>query len=132
MKTLDNLHNFSTEESLYIKILIWAYEKQDIGFSFTELTEKFKLSNDQRKWVVKVFLPSSQVADNLFDFIDSDNNDTRYVVTSKGTSAAVEYLNLKETKRSAKRAENIALVAITIGIIVGILQIVVGILQIIC
>lgn len=115
-----------TDESLYIKILIWAYEKQDIGFSFKELKEKFNLSHDQEQWVLKVFRSNLPASENLFDHLSYSNNKNKhiFVITSKGTSAAVEYLNLKEAKRSAKRAEIIALVAISIGIIVGLLQII--------
>lgn len=118
-----------TEESLYIKILIWAYEKQDVGFSMEELEEKFNLSPEQKQWVLKVFRSNLPSSENLFDHLSysGNKNEHLFVITSKGTSAAVEYLNLKEAKRSAKRAEKIALTAIIISVIVGIVQIITAI-----
>ena len=112
------------KDSLYIKILIWAYEKQDAGFSFRELREEFNLTHDQEQWVLKVFHSNIPIGDNLINLCDYRKEEHIYVITSKGISAAVEYLNLKEAKSSAKRAEIIALVAIGIGIIVGVLQII--------
>ena len=47
------------------------------------------------------------------------------MITAKGTSAAVDYLNLKEAEKSGKRATYIAITAIIIGVLVGITQIVV-------
>jgi len=118
-----------TEESLYIKILIWAYKKQDVGFSMKELEEKFNLSPEQKQWVLKVFRSNLPSSENLFDHLiyNDTKNEHLFVITSKGTSAAVEYLNLREAKQSARRAEKIALTAIIIGVIVGIAQIVMAI-----
>ena len=115
-----------TEKSLYIKILIWAYEKQEVGFSMKELEEKFNLNPKQVQWVLKVFRSNMPAGENLIDHLSysGNKNEHLFVITSKGTSAAVEYLNLIEAKRSARRAEIIALIAITIGIIVGAMQII--------
>ena len=117
-----------TEESLYVKILIWAYEKQDAGFSMKELNDKFNLSHDQEQWVLKVFHSNLPSSENLFDHLNysGNKNEHLFVITSKGTSAAVEYLNLKEAKKSSKRAEIIALIAIVVGIAVGLFQIIQG------
>ena len=46
-----------------------------------------------------------------------------FVIAPKGVSAAIDYLNLKEAKRTGKRAEIIAICAIIIGVIVGLVQI---------
>ena len=115
-----------TEDSLYIKILVWAYEKQESGFTIEELKHKFNLNKDQEQWLLKVFRPNMPVAENLIDHLSysGNKNEHLFVITSKGTSAAVEYLNLVEAKSSARRAEIIAFIAISIGIIVGVMQII--------
>lgn len=67
------------------------------------------------------------VGDNLFDHLSysEKGNEHLFVITSKGISVAIEYLNLKEAKRSAERAERIAFWAIGIGVVVGILEIII-------
>lgn len=119
----------TTEETLYIRILVWAYNKQEAGFRWDELQKEFNLSLEQNQWVLKVFCSSIQANDNLIDHLgySKQQNGDMFVITAKGTSAAIEYLNLKEAERSSKRANKIALAAIAIGIIVGIAQIVVQI-----
>ena len=113
-----------TEESLYIKILIWTYERQESGFMWDELEKEFELIDEQMRWVQKIFRSNMLAAENLMDNIYNSKTDQhKYFITAKGTSAAVDYLNLKEAKKSSSRAEIIALVAITIGVIVGIAQI---------
>lgn len=120
-----------TEKSLYIKILLWAYEKQEAGFEWQELEEEFGLTSAQDQWVLKVFRSSASDNENLLGHLNYNEKDDKhlFVITSKGTSAAVEYLNLMEAKVSSERAEKIALVAIVTGVIVGIFQIVIGLCQ---
>ncbi|MDP2668742.1 MAG: hypothetical protein Q8P07_02810 [bacterium] len=122
------------EETLYIKILIWAYKRQEAGFAWEELTKEFQLSFAQEQWVIKIFRSNVQASDNLIDHLsyNENNNEHRYVITSKGTSAAIGYLNLKEAERSGKRAERVAWVAICTGIVVGAFQIIGGLLQVNC
>jgi len=79
--------------------------------------------------VLKVFRSNLPSSENLFDHLSYNDakNEHLFVITSKGTSVAVEYLNLKEAKKSTERAEKIALTAIIIGVIVGIVQIIITI-----
>jgi hypothetical protein len=119
------------EDTLYIKILIWAYEKQEIGFSIEDLTKEFMLTPQQQDWVIKVFRSNMPVGDNLFDHLSYDGSTHTLVITAKGTSAAVDYLSLQEAKNSGKRAEYIALWAIGIAATVGVVQIVLSIITII-
>ncbi len=117
-----------TEESLYIKILIWVYSRQESGFIWVDLKEEFQLTDEQEQWVLKIFRSDMPSSDNLIDHIYNTKTDAhRYFITAKGTSAAIQYLNLKEAESIGKRAEKIALMAIAIGIIVGIVQITIGI-----
>lgn len=119
-----------TEKSLYIRILLWVYERQDVGFSWEDLEKEFGLNATQMPWVQKVFYSNSPPSENLIDHLNySDENMHRFLITAKGTSAAVEYLNLKEAKEGSRRAEKIALVAIVIGVVVGMLQIIIGLAQ---
>lgn len=98
-----------TEETLYIKILKWAYEKQETGFSWKDLEDEFKLSPAQFQWVQKVFRSNVPASENLIDHLSYNEKDNEhlFVITAKGTSAAIEYLNLKEVERSGRRADNI-------------------------
>lgn len=82
----------------------------------------------------KIFRSNMPTSDNLFDNLDysEERKEHPLVITSKGTSAAIEYLNLKEAERSGKRAEHIAWVAIATGIIVGVFQIMIGLFQLSC
>lgn len=122
-----NLEN--TERTLYIRILIWAYNKQEKGFSWEELRTAFKLDHNQEQWVQKVFRSNMSPSENLIDHLNYNSNENShlFVISAKGTSAAIDYLNLKEAEKSSKRAEKIAVIAITIGIIVGLAQILVTI-----
>lgn len=118
-----------TEKGLYIKILIWAYDRQESGFTWADLQKEFKLTNDQNIWVLKVFRSNMPASENLIDHLGyhEAKDEHLFVITAKGTSAAIEYLNLREAEKSGRRAEIIALSAIVIGIIVGVVQIIVQI-----
>lgn len=112
--------------SLYIRILIWAYNKREKGFIWRELYEDFNLDDEKKLWVQKIFYSNMPVADNLVDYIGQAGykNENNLVMTAKGISAAVDYLNLKQAEKSGKRAEKIAVTAIVIGVIVGLAQII--------
>lgn len=114
------------QEGLYIKILIWAYNRQESGFTWADLKKEFNLTSGQEQWVQKVFRSNLPAAENLIDHLtyNVDKNEHLMVITAKGVSAAIQYLNLKEAERSGKRAEIIALFAIGIGVVVGIAQII--------
>ncbi len=117
-----------TEESLYIKILIWAYNRQESGFVWNDLQKEFNLTKEQEQWVQKVFRSNMPASENLIDHIyNTEANSYQYFITAKGISAAIDYLNLKEAEKSGKRAEKIALVAIIVGVVVGIIQIIIQI-----
>lgn len=107
------------EESLYIEILRWAYEKQADGFTEEELLAKFQLNyTDGRKWYTKVFRDGPVL-------IDPINYSDKWTLTAEGMSSAVNYLNLKEAQESGKQAKRLALWSIGIGIVVGLAQIVI-------
>jgi len=118
-----------SEKTLYIKILVWAYFRQEAGFTWGDLQKEFVLTKEQEQWVQKIFRSNMPASDNLIDHLsyNQDKDIHKFVMTAKGTSAAIEYLSLKEAEKSGKRAEKIAWVAIIMGIIVGVSQMIVTI-----
>lgn len=120
----DFLDLTKTEKSLYIRILIWAYNKRENGFRWNELKNLFNLSREQAVWVDKMFRANGA---EIIGILSYDSNEHIYMITAEGVSAAISYLDLKEAERSGKRAEKIALTAIIVGIVVGLLQIVITI-----
>lgn len=89
------------KDTLYIKILIWAYEKQEAGFDWEELKSKFQLNPAKNQWVTKIFLDNLPLSDNLISHLSyvDESKKHLYVITAKGSSAAIEYLNLEEAKK---------------------------------
>ena len=111
----------NNKESLYIKILLWAYEKSTDGFTENELFENFQLDRlGLRGWYLKVFRESSSL---IIDNFKNVSDVSYWCLTARGMSNAVNYLELKETQKSGKRGEHIALWAIGVSIVVGLVQI---------
>lgn len=106
-------------------ILLWAYDRQESGFTWGDLETAFNLTPKQKEWVQKVFRSNMPAAENLIDHMSYDGraDSHLFVITAKGTTAAIQYLNLNEAQNSGKRAECIAIIAIIIGIVVGLAQI---------
>lgn len=116
-----------TKNSKYLKILLWAYKKQETGFFEEDLLTEFSLQKkEEREWYARTF-KQGQPGDRLIEFF-LGTEEHKCFITAKGISAVIEYLNLEEAKKSSKRAEKIALIAIGIGIIVGIAQIIISLL----
>lgn len=114
------------EDSLYIKILLWIYEKQNAGFIWKDMKKEFELNSSQEQWVNRMFRSSMSVDENLFDILNNRPNEPIFAITAKGVSVAIAYQHLKEAKESSKRAEKIALAAIAIGVVVGLVQIIIS------
>lgn len=110
----------------FIEILEWAYEKQEKGFLEEDLIKKFILTPEKMKWYLKIFKPD-QPGDRMIEHVEylDVENKHRYSITSKGISTLIGYYELKEAKKSGKRATWIAITAIVIGILVGTVQIIV-------
>lgn len=120
-----------TKESLYIKILLWAYENSAQGFSEQELFEKFEIvpGSVNYKLYLKFFRDGNSSSGNpaIIDYFDTRNNITFWCLTEKGMSAAIDYLDLKEARESSKEAMYIAIGSLIIATLVGIAQIIVQI-----
>ncbi len=122
-----------TEESLYIKILLWAYDRQALGFREEELISHFELnkSPELRAWYQTTFRHGTN--DNhamIANFIYA-NNAHLFSLSEKGMSAAIDYLDLRDARENSRDAKIIALWSIWIAVIVGIFQIIIGLLQMI-
>lgn len=113
-----------TEKNLYIKILVWAYKKQEAGFFEEDIFKEFNLSKEQITWYLKTFRSGLPVSENLIGHLEYKDNKHIFVLTAKGTSVAIAYLELEEAKSGSKRAEKIALFAIVINVVVAIFQII--------
>ena len=93
---------------LYVRILLWAHEKQEIGFSWEQLKTEFSINSQQDSWVQKIFLTTSDNDRKFFEHLRNDETVTPnvhyYSLNEKGLTAAVNYLSLKETEKISKFA----------------------------
>lgn len=119
-----------TEESLYIKILTWAYEKS-AGFTDGEILEKFKLkdgSGANYKIYIKLFRNGTNPLINAeYDYTTDTHT---YYLSDRGMSAVVDYLDLKEARDSSEDAKRWAMWSIWTAIIIGIAQVVLSAIQV--
>ena len=93
-----------TEDTLYVKILLWAYEKADTGFTRKELHEAFNLDSQQLEWQLRFFMPANR-NNRLIDHYYSNQKPNLLALTDKGMSAAIEYLGSKEIKKAQTEEE---------------------------
>ncbi len=117
-----------TQESLYIKVLVWAYRKSVTGFTDNELEEEFLLKDgngDAYKMYSKLFRDGNINSKPLIDEFYRQDGIHYYCLTEKGMDAAISYLGLEEARKSGEDAKKWALFSIWIAIIIGILQIII-------
>jgi hypothetical protein len=57
------------EEGLYLKILVWAYKRQESGFTWGNLEKEFSLTLKQKEWVQKIFRSNTPQSENLIDHL---------------------------------------------------------------
>lgn len=112
-------------EDLYVRILLWAYEKQETGFTMEEIRPTFNLSQEEDTWVRKIFLTTSDQDRKFFEHFLNDESGTTnrhlYSLNEKGITAALNYRNIRQAERSGAWAIGIAvataiLAFITIGL----------------
>lgn len=119
------------KESLYIEILMWAFDKSTDGFTEQDLYQKFNIQrgSDVEIWYLKVFrggsIHNSSIIDNYIYKEGQPNGIQYWCLTEKGMSYAIDYKELKEAQKSGKRAMWIAIISIIIGVFVGIAQLIV-------
>lgn len=127
-----------TEESFYVQILLWAYDKTAAGVGFTEneLLTHFDLKNgsgEKYRLYLKLFRDGTNDNHPVIDHFYNKQTETGEVgywcLSDKGMASAIDYIDLKEARESSKSAKAIAVWSIGIAIVVGILQILVALLQ---
>lgn len=112
-----------SENSLYMQVLIWAYEND--RFTQEELWRAIGISTGrERQWVIDNFFYGLNGGGRpLIQVVPTEGSGDRCGLSERGVAAAIDYLELKEARRGSRRATIIAVISITIGIIVGFIQI---------
>ncbi len=117
-----------TSESLYIKILLWAYERHE-GFREQELVDEFKLNEGDWKmrWFLSVFKngtnDNTPILIHMYNKRDGENEIGYWGLSEKGISAAIDYLELKEAREGGRKAMRVATISLIVAIVVGVIQI---------
>lgn len=123
-----------TEESFYIKVLVWAYENSTEGFSEQDLFKKFNIDSSpvQHRLYLKFFRDGNITSGNppMIDQFDTRDGVSFFCLTEKGMSAAIDYLDLKQARESSSEAQRYATWSLGIAIVVGVVQIVLAGIQI--
>lgn len=107
------------KEGLYIRILLWAYEKQETGFTRRELEERFAPTTELRAWISDVFFWGNNNDRPLIKQFTTIENIGYYTLTDKGISSAVDYIELQHAIRGGKIAASIGIVALIVAIGTG-------------
>lgn len=96
------------KEDLYIKILLWAHDKQESGFSWEEMKSNFALNSEQEHWVRNIFLTTSDGDRKFFEHLKNDDSVTPnihyYSLNEKGITAAINYKGLEHAEKSSLQA----------------------------
>lgn len=96
------------KEDLYIRILLWAHERQETGFTIEEIRPTFSLSQQEDTWVRKIFLTTSDQDRKFFEHIRNDDtalpNKHLCSLNEKGITAAINYKALAHAESGSQRA----------------------------
>ena len=94
--------------TLYIKILLWANNKQESGFTWDEMKNNFKLDSSQENWIRKIFLTASDSDRKFFEHLKNDDsvipNVHYYSLNEKGIMAAINYRGLEHAEKNSEHA----------------------------
>ncbi len=114
-KVIDLYRKYKNQD-LYTRILLWAYKKQESGFTHKELVDAFSLTQAQDAWVWKIFNTASDNDRKLFEHLRNDDKSTPnqhyYALNEKGITSAVNYLSLKQTEKISRIAVFLSIVSI--------------------
>lgn len=115
-----------TEESFYIKILLWAFNKKD-GFTEKELLDNFKINSYSKEFHMysALFKGGDVISGKPSIIIHYANieNIKYWCLSDTGIAYVIDYCELKEARESAREARIWAIVAVLISISVGAVQI---------
>lgn len=96
------------EEDLYIRVLLWAYKKQETGFTWENLKKHFSLDSLQESWVRKIFLTANDQDRKIFEHLRNDDlvipNQHYYSLNEKGITAAINYKSLAHAEKTSSVA----------------------------
>jgi len=96
------------EEDLYIRVLLWAHEKQETGFTWEELKTYFVLNVAQESWLRQIFLTSNDQDRKFFEHLRNDDtvtpNQHYYSLNEKGMTAAINYKSLAHAEKTSSLA----------------------------
>jgi hypothetical protein len=97
------------QNTLYIDILNWANGRQEKGFTWGDLKNEFNLTEEQLQWVQKIFRSNMPAGENLIDHLsyNSETNAHSYVITAKGTSAAVQIEEIFALKKLTEEVQSL-------------------------
>ncbi|MHB8660579.1 MAG: hypothetical protein ACYC75_01385 [Minisyncoccota bacterium] len=110
LNKIENKFKSKKEErqDLYTRILLWAYDKQETGFTMEEIRPTFDLSQEEDTWVCKIFLTTSDQDRKLFEHFRNDESGTTnkhpYALNEKGITAAINYKALRHSEKSSEQA----------------------------
>lgn len=114
------------KEDLYIRVLLWAHDKQESGFSWEEMKKHFCLNDSQESWVRKIFLTASDTDRKFFEILKNDESSVPnvyyYALNEKGLTAAVDYLKQRESARETRLALVVGIFAVGVAIWTGVLS----------
>lgn len=109
------------DEDLYIRVLLWAHEKQETGFTWENLKEHFSLDSSQESWVRKIFLTTSDQDRKFLEHLRNDEtvtpNQQYYSLNEKGITAAINYKSLAHAEKTSNLAIRFAGISVLIAVI---------------
>lgn len=111
------------DNELFIKVLLWAYSRQEKLFEVNELRDALGITDEIYPWFYKVFLEGTNDSPPLIGVAKYEDNRHYYVLSARGIQVVVDYIELSEARKSSTTALRLAIAAIIISIIVGCVQI---------
>lgn len=111
------------QKDKYTKILLWAYKKQETGFTWGELKQECSLSDSEESWVKKIF---NTTDDRDRKFVEHFRNDDSvepnvhyYSLNEKGISAALDAIRERQSRIINWWAIGIAAASFLVAAITG-------------
>ncbi|PIR46873.1 MAG: hypothetical protein COV07_02000 [Candidatus Vogelbacteria bacterium CG10_big_fil_rev_8_21_14_0_10_45_14] len=117
LQSVKNIYIAQTKslEDLYIRVLLWAFQRQEAGFTWKELIDNFQLNSLQEIWVRKIFLTVSDHDRKFFEHLRTGDATTfsteHYSLNEKGVTAALNYKSLAHAEKTSSSAITIATIS---------------------
>lgn len=106
--TIPTVNVEKADEDLYVRVLMWANEKQETGFTWDNLTSYFSLTPLQESWVRRIFLTTNDQDRKFFEHLRNDDsvtpNQHYYSLNEKGMTAAINYKGLAHAEKNSSSA----------------------------